>query len=384
MLHVNSKRLVQELEALSELDGRFTDLKLVNCQGAVKRGNFSLVFRAKDKLAGDDVAIKFFDLDPAKNDPFRISCFDREQELLGLLLGSARCLQIISPLSVFQLDVGGFIVDAKYFVTEWYEYDIDEYFLRQSNSDAIEKLRLFNEVVLAVEALHAKSIHHRDVKADNFRRRNNKAEEHGVVAIDLGTAALATSPPLLGSYGCPVGFTTYSAPEAFCGLAGNRNVAHLTDIYALGCLLYELFSPDDYWTSYCNLNPSFEMRRGALRVQLGPHLNSPQALLNAWDYHAPIALSGLTALKFDRQCALVPFAVIDIVNDVLREMTVPNFRYRRITLPRVRERLWCAIRCLKNASLAARRAKINAEKRAARREKARKRGELALLKAMAN
>ena len=79
MLHVNSKRLVQELEALPELDGRFTDLKLVNCQGAVKRGNFSLVFRAKDKVAGDDVAIKFFDLDPAKNDPFNLSCFDSEK-----------------------------------------------------------------------------------------------------------------------------------------------------------------------------------------------------------------------------------------------------------------------------------------------------------------
>jgi serine/threonine protein kinase len=35
--------------------------------------------------------------------------------------------------------------------------------------DTVEKLRLYHDIVLAIEALHSKQVYHRDLKMDNLR-----------------------------------------------------------------------------------------------------------------------------------------------------------------------------------------------------------------------
>lgn len=375
LLHVNSQRLVDELQGLTLLDGRYSDIHLVNMPGGLKRGHFSLVFKAHDKIEDKPVAIKFFDQDPTKMDAFRLSCFDREHSLLTELLGASRCLQVLSPIAVFNFDIGPpnqpFIVSAKYFVTEWHDGDIDEFFFRHEPERAIHKLKAFNEVVLAIEALHNRRIFHRDVKVDNFRREKRTTLDR-VVAIDLGTAAMETSGPLLTTYAGPVGLLTYSAPEAFCGLAGDRDIAFLSDIYALGCMLFELFAEDDFGTAYRSSNPDFENRLAALRYTLA-HLTGDE-LLREWDKNAHRLLGGLTALEFPKDGASVPLAVTDIINDLIKRMTIPDFRHRTITLDQVRRRLWSAIRCLENIEVSRRRAERIAAIREKKRENARLRG----------
>lgn len=367
---------MQELETLPALDGRFTNIKLVNMPNGEKRGNFSLVFKAFDKIDSKHVALKFFDLDPAKMDAFRLACFDREHSLLESLLGAARCLQVLSPISYYDLNINGFVFPARYFITEWYDADIDDFFLRQDPSRALIKLKLFNEVVLSIEALHQREICHRDIKADNFRRKDETTID-GVVAIDLGTAATSVSQPFLTTYPGPVGFLTYSAPEAFCGLASNRSVAYLTDIYALGCMLFELFAEDDFWTAYTGANPEFETRILALRHVLAPY-GDPDELLANWDKNAPKLLAGLAPLKFPKDGASVPLAVLDIVNDLIAKLSTPNFRGRTIKLQSVRQRIWSAIRCLENESLAKKRAEKMATQRERKRELARQKGVAAI------
>jgi hypothetical protein len=61
----NSQLLVNALESQAELDGRYIGLKCVNINSLTgeKRGCFSLVFRAFDKVDQRPVALKFFDLD---------------------------------------------------------------------------------------------------------------------------------------------------------------------------------------------------------------------------------------------------------------------------------------------------------------------------------
>ena len=134
-------------------------------------------------------------------------------------------------------------IPCKYFVVEWIDRDIDEFFDRQDAYAPAEKLKLFNEIVLGVEALHRYEVHHRDLHPRNLRSYT-EALNRIIIAIDLGTAARLSSPSHVANYGAPVGANEYSAPETFCGLSGNREIGRATDVYALGCLLYELFNED--------------------------------------------------------------------------------------------------------------------------------------------
>jgi hypothetical protein len=79
-LDPNSQLLVDTLEALPLLEGRFANIRLVNrISGQPKRGVLSLVFRAEDKVEGRFVALKFFDLDVAVAfDKYRNNAFARE------------------------------------------------------------------------------------------------------------------------------------------------------------------------------------------------------------------------------------------------------------------------------------------------------------------
>jgi serine/threonine protein kinase len=379
VLHRNSERLVNELETLPLLEGRFRDIRLVNFPNGEKRGFFSLVFMAYDTVEDKHVALKFFDQDPSKMTPHRLACFEREHELLGDLVGVSRCVQLLSPLGAYEFDVGTpdlpYLSHAKFFVTEWLEDGIDEYFLRQDKAKAIEKLKVFNEVVLSLEALHVRSISHRDIKTDNFRKR--KGDNNTVVVIDLGTAVERASPALKKAYSDPVGLLAYSAPEAFCGLAGDRQVAPLTDIYGLGCMLFELFAEDDFWTAYNRLNPDYESRLGVLRHVLA-RASTIEEILSGWEVHAPKLLAGLASIEFPRDGASVPLAVVDIVNDLVVQMTRPDFRFRNISLAQVRRRLWSAIHCLENDFVARMRAERVAARRRAKRERAIRRGGNAL------
>jgi hypothetical protein len=51
--------LLRIVERRSELDGRFTNIQRVGEFGGT--GNFSLLFRAQDKVSGKEVALKFYD-----------------------------------------------------------------------------------------------------------------------------------------------------------------------------------------------------------------------------------------------------------------------------------------------------------------------------------
>lgn len=250
-VHANDRLLIATLEALPLFDGRFSSLKVVNCDLAKdeRRGCFSIVFRAIDTLDGKPVALKFFDLDPAiAADAYRRLAFNREHGLLQSLLTRERCLQLVKSLSSYQLTIpasGGitFTIPCSYFAIEWLDEQIDEYFLDRKPFTAIERLRLFRDVVLAVEALHREEVFHRDIKPDNLRSLT-KALKRVVVAIDLGCAARLDSSAVAVAYGHSVGAPAYTSPEATCGLAGNRLVAPQTDHYALGCLLFEMFKKD--------------------------------------------------------------------------------------------------------------------------------------------
>lgn len=349
-IHPNNLLLIKTLEALPLLDGRFANLKVVNCNVATgeKRGFFSIVFRADDVLEGKPVALKFFDLNPAAiSDVYRRTAFERESKILQSLLTGERCLQLVKSESNYLLDFpGGFSLPCSYFAVEWLEEDVDDYFLGKSPISAADKLRLFIDIVLAIEAIHRRDVFHRDIKADNVRAVM-RAVRRLVVAIDFGTAARLDSPQIGSPYAHSVGAPGYAAAESICGLAGNRLVAPLTDHYALGCLLFELFNRDFFFVALQTLNPNLHARYSAIALSITEKLDQTKQLTQLND----------SLNRFGRGVAPVPIdgvgsacdpATAPLLNEVLRRLTHIDYRERDVQLEWVRQRTACAIRVLEN------------------------------------
>jgi serine/threonine protein kinase len=380
-LSQNSQFLVDALEALPLLDGRFEKIKLANFNSFnnVKRGCFSLVFSAYDCVEDVPVALKFYDIDPRWiNNDYRRAAFRREHEILQVLLNKERCLQLASALSTYNLDIPTIpginaTFPCEYFAVEWIDSDVDDYFYRQENFEPLDKLHLFNELTLAVEALHRHEVFHRDLKPDNLRQYQD-ALKRVVVAIDLGTAARFSSGYLQQYYQLPVGAYEYSSPEAICGLAGHRKLAPYTDCYALGCLLFELFNRDIFYRALLAKNPRCQAIQAVMGTYLKGITNDAEKL-TAWKRALAKFSAGVEPVHIDGLGSTVPPGIASLLNEILRSLTHVDFSNRPIDLEWVRVRTWAAIKTLQNEKLYQRRLTLSREMRRRRIEKQRRKAD---------
>jgi len=352
-LNPNNQILVDTLKSAT-LDARFERIELANfnAMSDVKRGCFSIVFRAHDTVDNKDVAVKFYDLSvESMQDEYRRQAFRREPEILSKIVGIRRCLQIVAPLKQYRLRLlvdGGTEVEVptEYFVQEWISDDLDCYFLEQELFTAEEKLLLFNEIVLAVEALHAKDISHRDLKFDNLRMRFVDGERT-VVVIDFGTAAHLTTPHLQSRYEFQAGHYRYAAPEARCGLAGNRELARYCDYYALGCMLFELFHRDQYFVAHQRCNVGFDIRLNAMRHFIAG-VEKEDAQVEAWQQVLAKFALGVAGAPLNEDGTSAPPAIRALIQELIWGLTHIDFRKRPNSLSLVRNRVWTAIRILRS------------------------------------
>jgi tRNA A-37 threonylcarbamoyl transferase component Bud32/tetratricopeptide (TPR) repeat protein len=97
-----------------------------------------------------------------------------------------------------------------------------------------EAVALVREVADALAYAHRRGVVHRDVKPDNVML----AEGHALV-MDFGVAKAVSDArsESMTTVGMAIGTPAYMAPEQ---AAGDPNVDYRADLYALGCLAYEL------------------------------------------------------------------------------------------------------------------------------------------------
>jgi serine/threonine-protein kinase len=95
-------------------------------------------------------------------------------------------------------------------------------------------LRIAAELADALAYAHGEGIIHRDVKPENVML----AGEHAFLA-DFGIARALEDPAGITESGMSVGTRRYASPEQ---AAGSRAVDTRSDLYSLGCLLYEMLA----------------------------------------------------------------------------------------------------------------------------------------------
>jgi serine/threonine-protein kinase len=104
---------------------------------------------------------------------------------------------------------------------------------RASISDTV---RIATDMLDALGYAHHQGIVHRDVKPDNII-----LSPSGAVLVDFGIAkavAISGNDRLTRS-GFAVGTSAYMSPEQ---IAGAEDIDHRSDIYSMGCVLYEALS----------------------------------------------------------------------------------------------------------------------------------------------
>ena len=351
-MDANHTSLIQQVEATNELEQRYKDLKCVNVNPSRRRGVNSIVFQGLDILENKYVAVKF--MDPNRiSDQYKVASFEREAELIEKLRRQKRVINIVSNIKTFNWkliipnDPTKTVakIPIKYFVTEWIEEDIDDYFLLQHQVEAIIKLKIFRLILLAIESIHSNNISHRDIKADNLRLRDNGVEQI-IVVIDFGTSARIDSPNIAATYYLQVGAPAYSAPETFVGFAGERRIAHLTDIYALGCLLYELFNKEIF-SQPRSRNPYFSTALTLMKIAVDKH-STLDDKLKEWRDKMRLIKYNVAPPPFVGPSCVAPTSVQTLLNSAYTKMVQFDFNARHQNLATVLRTIDSAIKVLRN------------------------------------
>ena len=199
-------------------------------------GGMGHVYRARDTRLGRDVALKV--LPPEWTaDPDRLARLEREARLLAALnhpnIATIHGLEDAATLRIL--------------VLEFIEGDTLADRVARGPLPPAEALSIARQIKDALEAAHEKGVVHRDLKPANI-----KITPAGLVKVlDFGLATLEPAfveAPLDHSQtptvtargtreGVIAGTAAYMSPEQARGLAIDKR----TDIWAFGCVLYEMF-----------------------------------------------------------------------------------------------------------------------------------------------
>ena len=119
--------------------------------------------------------------------------------------------------------------------------DLKKYIKEQEKQEHLIEEKIIKDIIiqicLGLKEIHKNKLIHRDLTPDNIFMDNNKKIKIG----DFGVSKILTTKQNYTK--SQVGKFQYFAPEIIKGENYNNKV----DIYALGCIIYELFTLNEYY-----------------------------------------------------------------------------------------------------------------------------------------
>ena len=199
-------------------------------------GGMGEVYRARDTKLDRDVALKVLP-EAFTADPDRLARFEREAKVLASLnhpnIGSIYGLEEAEGTKALVLELveGPTLADR----------------IKQGPIPLDEALPIAKQIAEALEAAHEQGIIHRDLKPANVKVKADgtvkvldfglaKAVTGDLPAADFSQTATVTADGTRA--GVILGTAAYMSPEQAAG----RSIGHRTDVWAFGCVLYEMLT----------------------------------------------------------------------------------------------------------------------------------------------
>ncbi len=257
VLTADLSRLRTELGARYRIDGE------------LGRGGMAHVYLARDLRHDRDVALKVLRPDLASS------------------LGTDRFLREIRIEASLQhphilpLHDSGIAGGLLYYVMPYVSGEtLRGRLAREKQLPLADALRIIGEVADALSYAHGQNVVHRDIKPGNILLSG----DHAVVAdFGIARAITAAAGEQVTEGGIALGTPEYMSPEQ---AAGETGIDGRTDVYALGCVLYEMLAGD----------PPFRGR--TVQAILARHLTDPPPPLRVTRPQVPPAVEAavMTAL----------------------------------------------------------------------------------------
>ena len=153
--------------------------------------------------------------------------------------------------------------------------------------------RIALQVLSALEYAHGHGVIHRDVKPENILLEDDQA-----VLADLGIARAVTAvgEERLTETGLSLGTPAYMSPEQACA---EPNIDGRTDIYSVGCVLYEMLAGEPPYTG-----PSPQAIVARRLTEPPPRLRTIRDVPEAWSGRSIARLPGTPPTDSPRRASL--------------------------------------------------------------------------------
>lgn len=205
-----------DLSRTGLLDGKYQIV------GLLKRGGMGDVYKAIHVELDRMVAIKVL--------PEELG---RDERLIRRFHQEARLMAGLDSEHIVHVHDNGVSGSRNYMVMEFIDgEDLKEFLDREGPQSDEATLAMAHEVGLGLAHIHARKIVHRDIKPSNIMFNGDGA----VKITDFGIAKSEMATSKFTATGERIGTNAYMSPEQRLGEA----VGPASDIYSLGCVLYEM------------------------------------------------------------------------------------------------------------------------------------------------